>query len=67
MPDTIPVPSWAGERDVQRALHIVRNTRIQCEYGDLRDSHGREEAFQRLADRYGCSKSTVEKVVHGLR
>ena len=67
MPDTVPVPSWAGERDVQRALHIVRNVRIQSEYEQLQDEHGRDEAFKRLSDRFECSTDTVREVVYGRR
>jgi hypothetical protein len=64
MPDTVQLPSWAGEKDVRRALHIVRNTRIHADYEILVDECGRDEALRRLGEKYGVSSSTVRHIVY---
>ena len=71
MSDTIriEVPADAPERDLRRVRQEAqvarRNARIRSEYPDLRDKHGRDSAFEKLAEQHDCSCRTVRRVVYG--
>ena len=67
--EVVTLPADATEDDVRRvretARIVRRNVRIRREYPGLRDEFGRDEAFNRLAERHSCSVSTVREVVYG--
>jgi len=69
--EVVTLPEDATEGDVRRvretARIVRRNVRIRRQYPGLRDEHGRDEAFRRLAEKYCCSAATVRKVVYGER
>ena len=67
MPDTLPIPDAASERDAQRIRQVNRNLRIRAAYDDLRDEYGRDEALCRLARRHSLQPRTVRAIVYGLR
>jgi hypothetical protein len=67
MADTLPIPDTASEQDRRRIEHVNRNLRIRSAYPDLRDEHGRQRAFELLAERHGVSPGTVRRVVYGQR
>lgn len=65
--DTLPIPEGASERDRQRIEQVNRNLRIRAGYRRLKKRYGWERAMEKLAERHGCSKSTVRKVINGRR
>jgi hypothetical protein len=71
MPDTITIeiPADAPDRDVGRVRREARVARrrakIQRLYPELRDEHGRRQAFERLRDRFGESVRTIRRIIYG--
>lgn len=69
--EVVTLPADATEDDVRRvketARIVRRNVRIRREYPELRDRLGWEDAMMKLADRHGCSFSTVRQVLRGNR
>lgn len=64
---TLPVPAEASEKDRQRIQQVNRNIQIRRAYPDLRDEHGRNEAFRKLARRYNVEPPTVKAIVYEQR
>jgi len=67
MPSTIDIPEGLPDRDAQRIKRVNRNIRIRQEYRRLRPEYGWERASEIVAQQYRVSKSTVRKVIKGLR
>jgi len=67
--EVVTLPEDATDDDVRRvretARIVRRNVRIRRQYPGLRDEHGRDKAFRRLAEQHCCSVSTVREVVYG--
>ena len=67
MPQTLPIPENASEKDRQRIEQVNRNLQIRQAYDDLRDEHGRQAAFRLLGDEHDLQPSTVKAIVYGQR
>jgi hypothetical protein len=67
MAEQLDIPDGASRLDAQRIRQVNRNLQIRAAYEQLRDEHGRDRAFDMLAERHGCSRALIREVVYERR